>query len=1842
MKIDSVKTIFRILGWVGLVAICLIPPKTGAAGACISARFNFWLDMGCNQSNGGAGAPATNACPSCPGMPRWWVSEPYLDLCIKDKPLSYTMSFGQEMAFVFYYRQRTELPPSDEIPIPLSGFSASNCGTNASWGLNWNESITVWDPLWERSWLGTNRPPGFAPYSQGYQAFVWRPEGGIDYYNVQSGSQNTINPKSQARMTGVIDGKNYPIVEERINDFGLIATNVPIPDTNGIYWGDSGIGLKLVNSDGSQDIYGLSAGPINDFSSGLQMTTNGFVAAGSSVGSLLLTQRIDAQGRVTQLGYEYVTNVTELGFYFYRLKYVVDPDSRTNRFIYSKGYNVAQIIDPYGRSTRLEYGANGLLSSLKDAAGLTSSFKYEPGPVFTNSAQHPPVLALGTSSGWITSLTTPYGTTSFNYFKTEDPSATVENCFSQLALYVTEPTGAQQLYLYQHYNPLIPGTDVSPSVPQVTDLDNGTSGTNHPALNYRNTYYWGRRQFAALAANNSAFVNGLSNSINLYQASVTEQLLNPNYSYVLLTNSQYAFSSAINSLTTADYHKAESKHWLISSDDQYSITDELSSDQDPSPDAAGQVPGLRTWYDYRGKPSPEQSGDPQITCVARLLPDGTSQYTRYHYYPVTSTPGSPAGSGLVSDSESSYTLPNGGIGELTNWFVYAANSIDLAAISNSAGQYVSYVYNGQHQVTTITNALRQVTTLTWDYYYPFHLLGVQWPSSNTATLSYYAGFYTDTNPPTSTSSMLRQVVLQPEGRTFTFNNYSAGSPSSITDDRGLTVVNTWDGLNRLTSTTFPDTTTISNVYGRLDVVASKDRLNHWTYFSYDGLQHLTTVTNANHAVTTYDWCGCGSLTSVLDALTNLTILNYDNQGNLASLVFPDNSSLTYQYDLAGRLTNALDGAGHAFALGYNNQDQVTTINSSYGLVSQALYDSLNRPVRITDANGITVTNTYDALSELLTRTWPDSIGEGFGYSASGLIAYTNRDHRVTLYGLDAAGRLTSVTNANQEITRFSYDSLDHVISMLDGLQHTTTWNYNEYGWLTNKVDGDGRQVFKYVYDANGRPQSRWTPQNGSTAYAYDPVGNLINVVYGRSTVSYAYDALNRLTNMVDAVGTTAFGYTPVGQLQSETGPWANDTVTNGYTQHLRTALGLAQPGGWWQQSYAYDAAGRLTNVISPAGAFNYVLGGHGAASALVSKLSLPNGGNITNGYDALARLQQTALNNSSGMTLDGYGYQSDPLGLRTNIVRNFGTTTSTASMAYDALGQLTNWVAQEGAGTSRLNEQYGWGYDAAHNLHSRANNALSESFTTDAANQLTGISRSGSLTVAGNLLTSVTSLTVNGQTAQVYGDLTFARSGNGLNNGANTYTNVAQNATGKIVTNTLTVNLPLNATLLYDGNGNLTNDGLKSFAYDAENELTNVQVAGQWQSAFVYDGLGRRRIERDYAWASGTWVRTNEEHYIYDGLLILQQRDASNNVVVTYTRGRDLSGSLQGAGGIGGLLARTDGNGSTFYHADGSGNITALMNGSQNLVARYLYNPFGQITGKWGPLADVNAMQFSSMPHHNLSGMSLYLFRAYEPNLQRWLNQDPIGEVGGVNLYGFVFNNPESDIDMFGLLAGTPPISAPVGTGVTSTSAATGGAATAETAGAWAARATGYMGLSLAGGYLIGDLIGVSRDAELQPNGVNSWNNATSPYSSILPPGVAYLYPGEHIDRHGNLVDSQGNVLVDSSGKVRNKRHCMNDHHSIPKFLGGDGDQDLEGLDKYLHGAFHNLLRQNLLDAGFPDASNTSASAWAGYFQNNPGSQDDALDILLDTSRTFDATYGTQVTQSIWQNIMDGNYTSYP
>ena len=438
--------------------------------------------------------------------------------------------------------------------------------------------------------------------------------------------------------------------------------------------------------------------------------------------------------------------------------------------------------------------------------------------------------------------------------------------------------------------------------------------------------------------------------------------------------------------------------------------------------------------------------------------------------------------------------------------------------------------------------------------------------------------------------------------------------------------------------------------------------------------------------------------------------------------------------------------------------------------------------------------------------------------------------------------------------------------------------------------------------------------------------------------------------------------------------------------------------------------------------------------------NLPGGGYITNAFDGLARLADTRYVSPDGAILNGHGYVLNNGNQRTRQTRASNAATNTVDYGYDPLGQLTSAQGKEAGGTSRLQEQFGYSYDAAGNLKYRTNNALVQAFGVNALNQLTTLTRSGTLTVSGNTSSRATNVTVNGNPATLYADWVFARDGFSLVDGTNNFTAVAMDNLGHVDTNTVSVWLPATNTFAYDGNGNLTFDGTNAYAYDDENQLVSVWQTNNWRSDFVYDGKLRCRIVKEYNW-SGSWTLVKETRLIYDGMLVIQERDGSNNVQVGYTRGNDLSGSLQGAGGIGGLLARQDSTQTNsllqtaFYHCDGNGNITAMVSPGGLVLAAYQYDPYGRTLAQSGPLADANLYRFSSKMWHDKSRIYYYGYRFYSPNLQRWINRDPISEGGfevnrhegkmflwlykAVNLFEFCNNQSQNSWDLLGLDACT-------------------------------------------------------------------------------------------------------------------------------------------------------------------------------------------------------------------------------
>jgi RHS repeat-associated protein len=231
-------------------------------------------------------------------------------------------------------------------------------------------------------------------------------------------------------------------------------------------------------------------------------------------------------------------------------------------------------------------------------------------------------------------------------------------------------------------------------------------------------------------------------------------------------------------------------------------------------------------------------------------------------------------------------------------------------------------------------------------------------------------------------------------------------------------------------------------------------------------------------------------------------------------------------------------------------------------------------------------------------------------------------------------------------------------------------------------------------------------------------------------------------------------------------------------------------------------------------------------------------------------------------------------------------------------------------------------------------------------------------------------------------------------------------------------------------------NGTTKYTYTAGNQVWT-EIQGPTAATVTNTYANRLRTVLTLQQAPGRPLWTNAFGYDAAGRMTNVTSPAGNFSYILgsqfYTRGPDLSGTMQGGGGIGGLLAMTTGFGGVashyYYHADGNGNVTYLVDASQNLAASYQYDPYGNLVASSGPVAAANTYRFSSKEFHANSGMYFYLYRFYDPGAKRWPNRDPIGDLGFIiltghvpvrgavdsNLFLFVANKPVNAIDALGL-----------------------------------------------------------------------------------------------------------------------------------------------------------------------------------------------------------------------------------
>jgi RHS repeat-associated protein len=237
----------------------------------------------------------------------------------------------------------------------------------------------------------------------------------------------------------------------------------------------------------------------------------------------------------------------------------------------------------------------------------------------------------------------------------------------------------------------------------------------------------------------------------------------------------------------------------------------------------------------------------------------------------------------------------------------------------------------------------------------------------------------------------------------------------------------------------------------------------------------------------------------------------------------------------------------------------------------------------------------------------------------------------------------------------------------------------------------------------------------------------------------------------------------------------------------------------------------------------------------------------------------------------------------------------------------------------------------------------------------------------------------------------------------------------------------------YDADGNLIKDHRLNYRWDGENRLVATWPVFFTNGGIVvknsYDYLHRRvkkevqqLVDFDHTQPSsptnGRLISLYSSVFFYDrNRIVLELTTFANGSQSTnqYVWGRDLSGTLDGAAGIGGLLAVQSDDNWYFPFYDGSGNITAYVDESGSMVAQYYYDPFGESIFEQGTHKDIFHFRFSTKYLDDETGLYNFGRRFYDPWLGRWLSPDPIGENGGLNTYCFVVNDPINNVDALGL-----------------------------------------------------------------------------------------------------------------------------------------------------------------------------------------------------------------------------------
>jgi len=614
------------------------------------------------------------------------------------------------------------------------------------------------------------------------------------------------------------------------------------------------------------------------------------------------------------------------------------------------------------------------------------------------------------------------------------------------------------------------------------------------------------------------------------------------------------------------------------------------------------------------------------------------------------------------------------------------------------------------------------------------------------------------------------------------------------------------------------------------------------------------------------------------------------------------------------------------------------------------------------------------------------------------------------------------------------------VSQVSGVTNKVSFSYANSGLRTTMTDTNGVTQWAYAGASEGagvptvKTETRLVPgvTTSVITYAYWATGMRKSMVVTNagtrvSVLEYTYDVADRLTNIAATAGASVMHY-PYSYKQD----W----------DLIESVKGVCA-SGTYEQSFTHDSLGRRCSV--------------------------------------------TAVNKGTTLSSRTYGY--DAAGQRTSQSISYSppggsqapATSYSLAYGYDQYGQLTN-AHKTKNGTPQKDYNYAYQFDSIGNRLSETRNAFSLTYANNSLDQITNRSWSGGLTVQGyagsrsntavlGSAAGVEAVDVNVQPADLDTNGEYVVQSITVNAGTNNLitavnkdaplppngsTNLA--GTKSILWKKVAVE-PQAITLRYDGAGNLTNDGMRSYTWDGNGMLTRVQSGGV-RSDYGYDGMSRKVRSRDYVYSNSTWQLTADRVFVYDGwnpVVELTNQSStlpSFHLSKSYVWGMDMSGTLSGAGGVGGLLSATTHCSPLTTHwfaYNGNGDVVCTINCADGAISsRYEYDPFGRLICKEGVYADENEYRFSTKRYCRQWSMYDYGYRHYSPDLGRWMSRDPdnntavarvlvdvidnkgmseststalFAKRNTINQYQFCYNTPFAHFDPYGLEPTTPGMS---------------------------------------------------------------------------------------------------------------------------------------------------------------------------------------------------------------------------